>query len=81
MRPCLKAEFILKRKAFFHHFLTCAFLFLRGWASIQQIDIKNATPRAMLLHELKKVQLQERFMLMTHDSIGRLKMLCMSIYR
>ena len=33
----------------------------------------------MLLHELKKVQLQERFTLMTHDSIGHLKMLCMSV--
>ena len=41
---------------------------------------QNTTPRAMSLHELKKVQLQECFTLMTHDSIGHLKMLCMSIY-
>ena len=33
----------------------------------------------MLLHELKKVQLQVYFTLMTHDSIGPLKTLCMSI--
>ena len=33
----------------------------------------------MLLHELKTVQLQERFMPMAQDSIGRLKTLCMSV--
>ena len=33
----------------------------------------------MLLHELKKVQLQERFMLKTQDSISRLKTICVSI--
>ena len=41
--------------------------------------ISKAIPRAMPLHELKKVQLQERFMLMTHDSTGNLKTLCMSV--
>ena len=40
---------------------------------------QNAIPRAMPPHVLKQVQLQERFMLMTHNSIGHLKMLCMSI--
>ena len=33
----------------------------------------------MKLHELNKVQLQECFKLMTADSIGHLKMLCMGI--
>ena len=35
--------------------------------------------KAISLHELKKVQLQERYMLVTQDSIGHLKMLCMSV--
>ena len=34
---------------------------------------QNATARAMPLHELKKVQLQECFTLMTQDLIGCLK--------
>ena len=38
-----------------------------------------AIPRVMPLHELKKVQLQECFTLMTQDFIGRLKTLCMNI--
>ena len=33
----------------------------------------------MSLHELQKVQLQKRLALMTHDSLGHLKMLCMSV--
>ena len=33
----------------------------------------------MPLSELKKVQLQEHFTLMTQDSIGHLKTLCMSV--
>ena len=36
-------------------------------------------PKSDAAHELKKVQLQECFMLMIHDSIGHLKTLCMSI--
>ena len=44
--------------------------------SIYPIDrYQNAIPRVMPLNEL----LQEHIMLMTHDSIGHLKMLCMSI--
>ena len=39
---------------------------------------QNATLRAISLHELKKVQLQEHFTLVTQDSIGHLKTLCMS---
>ena len=38
---------------------------------------QNAIPRAMPLHELKKVQLQEH--LMTRDSIFHLKTLCTSV--
>ena len=40
---------------------------------------QNAFPRVMPLHVLKKVQLQERFTLMTHGSIY-LKTLCISIF-
>ena len=40
---------------------------------------QNATSRAILLHGLKKVQLQERNTLVTQDSIGHLKTLCMSV--
>ena len=48
--------------------------------SIYQIGrYQNAIPTAMPFRELKKVQLQERFMLMTHDVIGHLKMLCISV--
>ena len=54
--------------------------------SVYQIDrYQNAIPRAMLLHELKKAQPQECFTLnlmtqiVTHDSIGHLETLCMSI--
>ena len=47
--------------------------------SVYSIDqYQNAIPRVMPLHEFKQVQLQERFMLMAHDSIGHLKILCMS---
>ena len=35
--------------------------------------------RVMPLQMLKQVQLKERFMLMTHDSIGHLKTLYMSV--
>ena len=40
---------------------------------------QNATSKAIPLHELKKVQLQERYTLVTQDSIGHLKTLCMSV--
>ena len=41
---------------------------------------QNAIPRAMLIHELKKVHLQEHTF-HAHDTgfIGRLKMLCMDV--
>ena len=40
---------------------------------------QNAIPRVMPHHELKQVQLQERFTLMTQDSIGHQKLCCMSV--
>ena len=66
-------------KCFFFAFLHAHFSF--EVMSVYSIDrYQNSTPRAMPLHELKKVQIQEHFMLLTHDSIGHLKMLCMSVY-
>ena len=48
--------------------------------SVSPIDqYQNATPRAISQHKLKKVQLQKRFTLLTQDSIGHLKTLCMSV--
>ena len=47
--------------------------------SVYPIDrYQNTIPTAMLLYELKKVHLQERFKFMTH-SIGRLRTLCISV--
>ena len=48
--------------------------------SVYPLDwYQNPIPRAMPLHELKKVQLQEHFTLMTHDSVDHLKILCVSV--
>ena len=48
--------------------------------SILPIDrYQNATSKAISQHGLKKVQLQEWYTLMTQDSIGHLKTLCMSV--
>ena len=55
------------------------FRFLRSRASYPIDRYQNATSRAISLHELKKVQLQERYTLVTQDSIGHLKTLCMSV--
>ena len=64
---------------FFYRFVACAFPFFEV-KSILPIDrYQNATPRAISLHELKKVQLHEHFTLVTQDSIGHLKTLCMSV--
>ena len=52
-------------QAFFHHSLSHEPLSDRSY--------QNATPRAMLLYGLKKVQLQERETLLTQGSIGRLR--------
>ena len=60
-----EAEFILERKRFFIVLSHAHFHFLRS----------------ISLNELKKIKLQERFTLMTHDSIGHLKMLCRNVYR
>ena len=74
-----KAEFILECKVFSSlcHMRISIFEVM----NVYPIDrYPSATPRAMLLHELKKVQLQERFTLMTYGAIGHLKTLCMSVY-
>ena len=56
----------------------CIFVF--DGMRVYPIDwYQNAIPRAMPLQEFKRVQLQERFTLMSHDSIDHLKTLCMSI--
>ena len=48
--------------------------------SIYPIDqYPNAIPGVILLHKLEKVQLQKHFTLMTHDYIGHLQLLCMSV--
>ena len=61
-------------------FLAYAFPFFEV-ISVYPIDpYQNSILRAMLFNELKNVQLQECFTLMTHDSIGCLKTLCMSIF-
>ena len=74
-----EAEFILDRKRFFYRFVACAFPSFEV-KSILLIDrYQNATSKAISLHELKKVQLQERYTLVTQDSIGHLKTLCMSV--
>ena len=63
---------------FFYRFDTCAFPFFEVKSFLPIDWYQNTTPRAILLHELKQVQLQECFTLLTHDSIGHLKTLCMS---
>ena len=65
----------------FYRFVTCAFPFFEV-KSVLPIDrYQNATSKAISLHDLKKVQLQERYTLLTQDSFGHLKTvtLCMSI--
>ena len=63
----------------FYRFVACAFPFFEV-KSVLPIDrYQNAISNAISLHELKKVQLQERYTLLTQDSIGHLKTLCMSV--
>ena len=72
------AEFILER-VFFYRFVACAFPFFEVKRVLPIDRYQNATSRAISQHELKKVQLQERYMLVIQDSIGHLKTLCMSV--
>ena len=61
----------------FYRFVACAFPFFEV-KSVLPIDrYQNATSNAISQHELKKVQ--ERYTLVTQDSIGHLKTLCMSV--
>ena len=75
----LKSWIHTRTQAFFYRFVTCAFPFFEV-KSVLPIDrYQNATSKAISLHELKKVKLQEWYTLVTQDSIGHLKMLCMSV--
>ena len=68
-----------RTQALFYRFVACAFPFFEV-KSVLPIDrYQNATSKAISLGELKKVQLQERYTLLTQDSIGHLKTLCMSV--
>ena len=68
-----------RTQVFFYRFVACAFPFFEV-KSVLPIDrYQNATSKAISQHELKKVQLQERYTLVTQDSIGHLKTLCMSV--
>ena len=58
--------------SFFNYFLKSTH---KIWVLFPQVFSKNTQSE----HELKKVQLQERYTLVTNDSIGHLKMLCMSV--
>ena len=68
-----------RTQAFFYRFVACAFPFFEV-KSILSIDrYQNAISKAISQHELNKVQLQERYTLVTQDSIGHLKTLCISV--
>ena len=83
-RKTLFEHFQLKLNSYsnasvFYRLVACAFPFFEV-KSVLPIDrYQNATSKAISLHELKKVQLQERYTLLTQDSIGHLKTLCMSV--
>ena len=73
-------EFILERKRFFIALSHAHFRFFFEVKSVLPIDqYQNATSKAISQHELKKVQLQERYTLVTQVSIGHLKTLCISV--
>ena len=76
----LKAEFILERKRFFIVLSHAHFRFFEVKSVLPIDQYQNATSNAISLHELKKVHLQERYTpVLTQDSIGHLKTLCMSV--
>ena len=75
----LKAELYSNAKHFFHYFLTCAFMFLEVISIYPTDRYQNAIPRVMLLHELKKFNFKSVSHLMTHNFVGHLKTLYMSI--
>ena len=68
-----------RTQAFFNRFVACAFPFFEVQSVLPIDRYQNATSKAISLHELKKVQLQERYTLVIKDSIGHLKTLCMSV--
>ena len=69
-----KAKFILESQVFFHGFLACSFLFFEVMDLYQNTIMSDSGPWVE-----KRVQLQERFTLMIHESICYLKMLCMGV--
>ena len=74
LHSCSKLDSYSNAKVFFIALLACAFPF-HFWGQEHPIEgYQNAITRAMTLHELKK-----SFMLMTQDSVGRLKTLCVSV--
>ena len=68
-----------RTQAFFYRFVACAFPFFEVKSVVPIDRYQNATSKAISLRELKKVKLQEQYTLVTHDSIGHLKTLCMSV--
>ena len=72
-----KTEFILETRSVFSS-LSRECISVFEVMSVYPISrYQNAIPRAVPLHELKKVP--ECFTLVIHDSIGHLKTLCMSV--
>ena len=63
-----KAEFILELKSVFSLYSRVRISIFEVM-SVYPIDDIKMLSREVLLHELKKVQLQERFTFMTHDFI------------
>ena len=72
LNPCSNASV-------FYRFVACAFPFFEVKSVLPIYRYQNATSKAISLRELKKVQLQERYALVTQDSIGHLKTLCMGV--
>ena len=75
----LKLNSYSNASGFFYRFVACAFLFFEVMSVLLIDRYQNATSKAISQHELKKVQLQERYTLKTQDSTGHLKTLCMSV--
>ena len=73
-----KAGSLLERQVIFMALLHALSVF--EVMSVYPIDCyKNAIPRGMPIHELKKVHLQEHFTLMTQDTFGHLKTFLMKV--
>ena len=73
-----KAEFIPQCKAFFIVFSHAHFRFW-GQECLSDRSILKRYPKSDAAPWVEKIQLQERFTLMTHDFVGHLKTLYMSV--